>query len=120
MASLLPTQASNPISTVIVDLGGTRYALTLAWRPRLYGWYMSLALEDGTPVIDNRRLNPGVGPLWGLISELFPTVSMTTIGPPEYRQNDLGETLNVVVLDAAEIDAIFAGVTVTQPAVRIV
>lgn len=117
MSTLLPTAPQLPVSTFIVEMAGIRYAVTLTWQPRLFGWYIDLALEDGTVIVNGRRLNPGTGPYFGIVKEALPGVALVVIGPSDYNQLDLGDALQVVLLTVDEMVALADGVISTQPTV---
>ena len=48
------------------DISGTAVRLTVKWLERPAGWYLDVALPDGTAVVKGRRLSAKRTPLEGL------------------------------------------------------
>lgn len=117
MAELLPTDATQPISVFVVELGSARYQITYTWHDRLNGWYFDLDDLEGNAIVRGRRLEPGTGPLWGMVREVgaLPDVALVVVGPSPYKQSDLGNTLFVVVL--TDEDLTVGQTTTAQPTV---
>jgi hypothetical protein len=86
-----------------VTLGDALYDVRLTWRERLRGWYLDLYDADGALLVGERRVEPGWGPLWGLAIEGAPTVALVVIGPTPYRREDLGASLQILIVSADEI-----------------
>jgi len=94
----------NDVCDTFVQLDGVRLFLTFRWLPRPAAWYVSAALADGTPVADTVRVTCG-SPL--LPDQSFPGAPpglLFAIGNDDpYRQEQLGNGVDVVYLTAAEI-----------------
>ena len=114
MALLLPGFPDLPAHRLRVTLGARTYDLRLTWRERPASWYLDLWTTDGTPIALGRRLTPGWDPILGLGIEDSPDDGgfLLVRGPDPYQRSDLGGSLRLVWMDAAEMAA---GVTAEDP-----
>lgn len=86
-----------------VALGEALYDVRLTWRARLQGWYLDLYDADGALLVEDRRVEPGWGPLWGIAIEGAPSVALVVIGPTPYRREDLGAALQILLVGVDEL-----------------
>jgi len=97
-------QPPSDVFATFVQLEDVRLSLTFRWLPRPAAWYVSAALADGTPVADTVRVTCG-SPL--LPDQSFPGLPpglLFVIGNNDpYRQDQLGNGVDVVYLTAAEL-----------------
>lgn len=102
-----------------VALGDALYDVRLTWRERLRGWYLDLYDAEGALLAGERRVEPGWGPLWYLPIEGAPTVALVVIGPTPYRREDLGDALQILIVDVDELPEAVAAdeLVVTLPEV---
>jgi len=56
MALELPIDSTDPHYVLTVQLEGARYQLAMDWNERESAWYLSVAEEDGTQIVDGIRV----------------------------------------------------------------
>ena len=103
MAQVLPTFPELPRHSYRVALEGSTYGVTLAWRERTAGWYISLETADGSPIVTNRRLVGESQLLRYVSAPQGPPGILLVRGPDHYIREALGEILLVVYYTSDEI-----------------
>lgn len=104
--AILPGYPVYPQHSFVVTLGEARYKVTLIWRERSSSWYMDLHTQDGTELVLGKRLAPGWSPLAGVdLGAHALNGVLYCRGPEDYERNDLGDTLVLVYVPQADIDA---------------
>jgi hypothetical protein len=106
----LPLRADLPRVDFVLSLDGVAYKFLFAWSTRESGWYMSLFLEDDTPI----WLGVRVVVNWPLQlrsrSKLRPPGIFTAFDSAEEATdpglNDLGVRVRILYFDAASVAAL--------------
>lgn len=110
--AILPGYPVYPRHSFVVTLGDLRYRFTFTWRERSSSWYMDLYTQDGTELVLGKRLVPGWSPLAGVdLGEHALGGVLYCRGPEDYERNDFGDTLVLVYVPQADIDAAAAATT---------
>lgn len=107
MASqILPGYPALAQHSYIVTLGELRYRFTFTWRERPKSWYFDLQAQDGTELVLGRRLAPGWSPLLSVdLGDYTLDGLLYCRGPSNYERSDWGDTLRLVFVPQADIDA---------------
>lgn len=103
MASTLPADPSQVEQTYRIVLDGRAYRLTLRWSQRRIGWYLDLETDAGRALVQGRRLCPLASPLAGLVDAEAPAGILLVTGPDGYAREDLGASLLLEYVPAAEV-----------------
>jgi hypothetical protein len=53
---IIPTRTDSEHYEEQVELDGVVYGLKFAWNHRASGWFLSLAKQDGTPILSGLRI----------------------------------------------------------------
>lgn len=105
----LPFESIDPHYEFEIDLEGTRYVFVLDWNSRDEAWYLSLALPDGTQILDGRRVVLG-SPVFRRLTHasrplgdlIFLDTDGTSVEP---GRNDLGGRVVGIYFDEADLPA---------------
>lgn len=104
--SILPGYPAYPQHSYVVTLGERRFRMAFTWRARPASWYMDLYDAEGTALALGRRLSPGWSPIASAsLGERGPDGTLYCRGPEDYERMDWGDTLVLVFIPPADIDA---------------
>lgn len=112
MARLIPAP-DGPISVQSVQLEGTTYQVTQRWNDRAQTWFCDVADANGTPIADGLalRADQPVGMFIRTLEGGWPGILMcqdTSAQGLDPAYEDLGERVELVYLEAAEVAAVEA------------
>ena len=68
----LPVSADSMDYSFSIPLDGVIFSMRFTWNDRLYRWVMSIAEQDGTPIVNGISLNQGVLPLSQYVDDRLP------------------------------------------------
>lgn len=90
----------------LVDLAGVIYLLTFAWNTRDERWYMDIAQEDGTTLINGIPLVVDFPLLSRFASNLLPAGMLMAVdntgGGEEAEDEDLGDRVKLIFYPVSE------------------
>jgi hypothetical protein len=81
---IVPTQPRNPNYSQRTRLDGRDYLLRFLYNDRDCRWSISIALDDGTPILSGRRIVAGVDLLTGVSDSRKPPGRLVAIDLPAY------------------------------------
>ena len=81
---IVPTQPENPNYSQRTRLAGTDYLLAFAYNDRDCRWYLSMALDDGTPLMSGKRIVAGTNLLDGVTHPRAPAGVLVAVDLPAY------------------------------------
>jgi len=92
-----------------VTLEDTIYQLSLIWNGRDNAWFLSIAEQDGTPILDGIKLVPGYELLSRFKDSRLPPGALLTpdlTGTGDYPTRDnFGVDMKLVYMTEAEVNA---------------
>lgn len=110
--TVLPGYPRQPRHIYTTTLGEQAYRFTFTYRARTQAWYFDLALEDGTELVNGRKVSAAWSPLGAVdLGSNAPAGALWVRGPDNYEQADWGADLRLVFIPQADIDAANALVT---------
>lgn len=90
-----------------INLDGTIYQLSFRWNSRMLKWFIALALEDGTPIVDMRPVIADWPPFARFRRPNIPKGELifidTSGSNTDPGHDDLGDRVILVYLEEADI-----------------
>jgi hypothetical protein len=100
----IPVRGDLPSHTVKVTLDGRKYGLAFRWSERESAWYMSISLEDATPIASGIKVVLGMYLNARLAREDAPPglfMAYDTSGEDqEAGETDLGSRVELLYIDS--------------------
>ncbi len=112
MAAFLLSNSSDPFQSFKARLDGRDYLLSLAYNQREDRWYLSIADDEGNPIVSGikvlanypllfrHRYNPAIPP-----GDLFAVDTTSDGSPPGLSELGKGKRVQLTYWDAAELAA---------------
>lgn len=105
----IPLPTSNPHFVEQTQLDGLTYTLRIHWNEREEAWYLELGDVDAVPIVASRKLVADWPLLQRVKSERKPpgeiyVIDLTGMGI-DPGLDDLGKRVDLIYIDAAEVNA---------------
>lgn len=114
MPLIVPIASLNAQSTQTVTLGSVVYSFTFTFNTRCLSWDLSIAEQNGTPIVSGIKLLPQLDLLSRHKDARLPPGALLTVDVQEANKalrptkTQLGTKLILVYLTEAEVDAIIS------------
>lgn len=114
MPFTVPIASLNAQSTQTVGLDGIVYQFTFTWNTRRLAWDMSIALQDGTPLVQGVKILPQKDLLSRHKDVRLPKGTLLAVDLVEQNnalrpsKSELGTKLQLLYYTEAEVDALIS------------
>lgn len=111
----IPIASLNAVWSESVNLDGVVYRLTFTWNTRSSSWSMTIAENDGTPIVSGIKLLPQISLLQRHKDERLPPGVLYAFdvidGDNAERptKSELGAKLQLIYTTRAELELLMAG-----------
>lgn len=108
----VPIASLNAVWSESVDLDGIVYRLTFTWSTRSQSWSMTIATNDGTPIVSGIKILPQISLLQRHKSELLPPGVLMAFdvidgeAAERPKKSELGTKLLLIYTTRAELDTL--------------
>ena len=99
---------TSPRYRISVTLEDVEIRLAFRWNARTGAWYVDASTADDVRICTGQRVTPGVDLLPDSTFPGLPPGKLIVLGPDPYRRDELGTSVVVAYLTAADVAALEA------------